>query len=48
MEEEEEDVREKVVNMIAELLDTNLMEIDKGLHQLFRLKPTFVRRDQLS
>lgn len=42
-EEEEENVREKVVSMFAELTEKSLEEMDNGLDQVFRLRSKFIR-----
>lgn len=46
-EKDGENIQEKVVNLVAELLEKNPEEIDKGLDQIFRLRPKLLDRGKL-
>lgn len=46
-EEEGGDVREKVVNIVAELLEESPAEVNKGVDKIFRLKSYYASREKV-
>lgn len=46
-EKEEENVRYKVINVVAELLELNPEEIDKRLDYVFRLQSPYVNKEKI-